>query len=195
MGRFSLAFKQNFRDGFTKTSLIDDVSSVLAAVGYYGIPALTGQQGYSAMLTAVGAMYLAGKAFNVPALGHGALAIAAFHLMYDNQEKIVQYTNKPMWALNPQKVAAVQTALQQASTQAQDALNQAQSQLPPQTISGLGNAVVDSFNGREVLTYPGGSELPQLNGFSRFSTTDTAEVYGATIADGSIYSGSSSLWN
>jgi len=176
MGRFSLAFKQNFRDGFTKTSLIDDVSSVLAAVGYYGIPALTGQQGYSAMLTAVGAMYLAGKAFNVPALGHGALAIAAFHLMYDNQEKIVQYTNKPMWALNPQKVAAVQAALQQASTQAQDAITQAQSQLPS-TVNGLGNAVVDSFNGQPVLTYPGGNELPQLSGYSRVPIGQTASSY------------------
>lgn len=177
MGRFSLAFKQNFRDGFSKTSLIDDVSSILAAVGYYGIPALTGQQGYAAMLTAVGGMYLASKAFNVPALGHGALAIAAFHLMYDNQEKIVQYTNKPMWALNPQKVAAVQTALQQASTQAQEALNQAQTQLPPGVINGLGNAVVDSFNGREVLTYPGGSELPQLNGYSKTDLSTASSLY------------------
>lgn len=192
MGRFSLAFKQNFREGFNKTALIDDLTAPLAAVGYYGIPALTGQQGYAAMITAVGAMYLASKAFNIPALGHGALAIAAFHLMYDNQEKIVEYTKKPMWALNPQKVAAVQQALQQASTQAQDALNQVQTQLP---INGLGNAVVDSFNGREVLAYPGSSELPQLNGFSKFSTTDTAEVYGGTVADGSIYAGSSSLWN
>lgn len=176
MGRFSANFRQNFRDGFTKTALVDDLVALVAPPAlYYGIPAVTGQQGYSAMITAVGSMFLLGKAFNIPSLVHGALAIGGFHLLYDNQEKIVKYTNKPMWALNPEKVAAVQNALQQAATQAQTALTDAQAQLP--RVNGLGNAVVDSFNGQPVLTYPGGNELPQLSGYSRVPIGQTASSY------------------
>lgn len=194
MGRFSANFRQNFKDGFTKTALVDDLVALVAPPAlYYGIPAVTGQQGYSAMITAVGSMFLLGKAFNIPSLVHGALAIGGFHLLYDNQEKIVKYTNKPMWALNPEKVAAVQNALQQAATQAQDAITQAQNQLPS-TVNGLGNAVVDSFNGQPVLTYPGGNELPQLNGFVRVPVSDTTSTAGATESN-SIFNATNSLWN
>lgn len=175
MGRFSANFRQNFRDGFTKTALVDDLVALVAPPAlYYAIPALTDQKGYPAMITAVGSMFLLGKAFNIPSLVHGALAIGGFHLLYDNQEKIVKYTNKPMWALNPEKVEAMNRLLQKSANDAAAALEQAQSQLPPGAVNGLGNAVVDSFNGQPVLTYPGGNELPQLNGFQRVTVGTTA---------------------
>lgn len=191
MGRFSANFRQNFRDGFTKTALVDDLVALVAPPAlYYGIPAVTEQQGYSAMITAVGSMFLLGKAFNIPSLVHGALAIGGFHLLYDNQEKIVKYTNKPMWALNPEKVEAMNRLLQKSANDAAAALEQAQSQLPPGAVNGLGNAVVDSFNGQPVLTYPGANELPQLNGFQRVpvGTTAASDYSNDSLLNGeSIY--------
>lgn len=180
MARFSLAFKANLKEGFSKDALTQDAAALLAPIGYYALPAFTGMQGYPALLTAVGVLYAVSKIFNIPALGHGAIAIGAFHLLYAHQDKLVEFTKKPMWSLQPEKVAATQAALQTVATQAANTITDAATQAAnATTIQGLNDAITDSFNGIPVRAYPGGTELPQLtdgslNGFTRFPVNDTS---------------------
>jgi len=198
MPRFSMGFKANLREGFSKTALIDDAAALLAPVGYYAIPAFSGLQGYPALLTAVGVLYAIGKLFNIPSLGHGAIAIGAFHLLYNHQDELVKYTKKPMWSLDPEKVAATQAALQTAAaTQAANTITDAANQAAnAATIQGLNDAITDSFNGVPVRAYPGGSELPQLtDGMSGFTNVkpDGSTALGTTAY--SVYGSNGSIYN
>lgn len=151
MGRFSTNFSSNLRSGFRKEALIGDALSLVTPLLYWGLPTLLGWNGYKGLAVGFGVPYLAGKLLNVPEWCHASVAIAASHVIQQNQDTVVKVLNKPLWRLNDADATAV-----------------------PAPIQGLANqpgAYLTEFNGRPVVAYDG-SEPTALQGFARLSPSE-----------------------
>lgn len=158
MGRFSTSFSANFRKGFSKDALLGDALAVVAPLLYWGVPTLLNLEGYKGLAVGFGVPYLAGKALNVPEWCTASVAIAASHIIQNNQATVVKVLKKPLWRLKTAEDEAAEAA--EASVAGLRGL----AQQP--------GAYMDSFNGVPVVAYEGAPE--QLSGVQRVSIADLA---------------------
>ncbi len=97
---FNFNFKQNFKQGFGKDSLIADACALITPLFYTVVPTFFKLSGAVAMLVGAGVPYLLGKALNVPSMSHAALAIAGQHAIYVYGGGVVQdVLGQPIWSL------------------------------------------------------------------------------------------------
>jgi hypothetical protein len=160
MGRFSTNFSANLRSGFRKEALIGDALSLVTPLIYWGLPTLLGWNGYKGLAVGFGVPYLAGKLLNVPEWCHASVAIAASHVIQQNQDVVVKVLNKPLWRLDDVGDSA------------------------PVPQAGLANALqpgayIDSFNGRPVVAYEGGAIPEGMSGFNRLTPSEMANPTSA----------------
>lgn len=194
MGRFSAKFGANLKRGFSTPELIDDASALLAVPVYAGLPMLFKLEGYPALAVGAGGAYVLGKLFDIPAMGHAALGIAAYHILTDNNDKVQEMTGKSLFALNPQKVAAVQTALQQSAA----VIPQQVTQAALQGLASSPQVAMDSFNDVPVMAYRGEGgykELPSssegVQGLSNWPVSRDELSQTSVNEGGSIFSSNS----
>mgnify|MGYP001220249324 CR=1 FL=1 len=89
-----LDFKANFKKGFSKPELMDDLQALAAAPMYIGIPSILGLSGWTAWLVGVGVPFIIGKATGLNQLSRSALALGLTHIIYVKGEEMIKSISK-----------------------------------------------------------------------------------------------------
>lgn len=139
--RFSMNFKANLKKGLSSDALIGDAIAVATAGIYGGLPTLLNLNGPLALAVGAGVPFVAGKLLDVPEMCHASLALAAFHVLQNNQDVVAKVLGKPLWLLDNSGTNGLAEAVQPGAS-------------------------VESFNGQPVVAYGGGTALPEGQGIS-----------------------------